>query len=208
MANKYKINIDGKWTLEDLYVFPHTFSQVYYLMYSLSPNQPDTAVERIMHAYEAFPWRGGYSAVNFYNQLKYAVPLRERPTVSSIRYASPGFLELSLMISVALNVKTLVKLVAGSLKEFNSTYHKIHTDLQKRKLLRLDVKLKELKLKRAELALVEKSTKQMANLMGIKNVKEITARTGHPFITLKILLSLYRRIRKLAEYETKGKTKL
>jgi hypothetical protein len=36
----------------------------------------------------------------------------------------------------------------------------------------------------------------------------VTKLTGHPFITLKILLSYYRRVRKLADMQAAGKIKL
>src|SRR5882672_8864911 len=141
MADHYKIRIDQRWSLEDLYIFPRTYEQVYFLNYSLRPDLSDDAAERVSRAYEAFPWRGGYSAVSFYNQLKYSVPPRQRPNVVAIRYGSPGFIELALLLAIAHSVSKLVKSVAGSIRELNATYNEIMSDLQKRKLLRLDVKM-------------------------------------------------------------------
>ncbi|HWD26627.1 MAG TPA: hypothetical protein VG387_05655, partial [Rhizomicrobium sp.] len=65
----FKIGLDGDWSLEDLYVFPRAFEQVYFAMYSLSTELGEFQAERVQRAYEIFPWQGGYSAVNFYNQL-------------------------------------------------------------------------------------------------------------------------------------------
>jgi len=208
MSDRYKINIDKRWSLEDLYVFSRTYEQVYFLAYSLLPDLPEGAVDRVSRAYQTFPWRGGYSAVNFYNQLKYSVPSTERPNVLAIRYASPGFLELGMLLGVAYSVSKLVKYVAGSLKEMNSAYNEIMTDLQKRKLLRLEVKKKEIELSQTQLRAVEEHADSMAKLLGFNGHAELTERTGHPFITLKILLSYYRRLRKLAEYQSKGKADL
>lgn len=105
----YTIDIGGEWSLEDLYVFPRTYEQVYFLIYSLLPAHYDLDVERIEHAYRAFPWQGGYSAVNFYNHLKYVTPPRERPQVILINYSSPGWLELGIILTVALNVERIIK---------------------------------------------------------------------------------------------------
>ena len=203
----YKISIDGKWTLEDLYVFPHTYEQVYYLMYSLLPQEDEFAQERIQRAYSVFPWRGGYSAVNFYNRLKYVLPRKERPAIVSIQYASPGWLELTLIVGVAFSIERLVKMIASSLKHANSTYHEIQMGLQKRKLLRIEVKRKTLQLKKEELEYIEDALSRMCALLGFRNIEELNGKTGSPHKTLKILLSFYRRIRTLAEYQSKGKTK-
>ena len=42
-------------------------------------------------------------------------------------------------------------------------------------------------------------------LLGFNNLDEINARTGHPYLSLKILLSLYRRVKTLTDYIGKGK---
>jgi hypothetical protein len=84
-------------------------------------------------------------------------------------------------------------------------YNRLMRGLSKRKLLRLKVKRKELQFKREELEYISLCASEMSRLLGFTNIDEINARTGHPYISLKILLSLYRRIRTLVNYETKGK---
>ena len=107
----YTIEIDGEWSLEDLYIFPRTFEQVYFLIYSLFPDHDEYDLERIRNAYSAFPWRGGYSAVSFYNTLKYIVPRARRPQLVSINYSSPGLMEIGLILAVATVVGRIVKLL-------------------------------------------------------------------------------------------------
>lgn len=204
-SETYTIHIDGEWTLEDLYVFPRTFEQVYFLVYSFMPDHDDQALERIHHAYRAFPWQGGYSAVNFYNQLRYVTPPRERPKVASIRYESPSWIELALIVAVAISVERIVKAIANSILHANEVYDRIVRGLQERKLLRLEAKRKELQFRKEELEFINTATKSIAGLLGFSNLAEINERTGHPYLTLKILLSLYRRVRKLAEYQGKQK---
>ena len=201
----FKVIIGGEWTLEDLYVFPRTYEQVYYLIYSLYADEYEYDLERIDYAYVAFPWQGGYSAVNFYNQLKYAVPPKDRPRIVSIQYSSPGWIELSLVIGLAVSIKHLVKPIASSLREANSTYNAIYNGLAKRKLLRIKIKREEIQLKREQLQYVQDSVQTICNLLGFKDISQLNERTGNPYKTLKILLSLYRRIRTLAEYQDKRK---
>lgn len=82
------------------------------------------------------------------------------------------------------------------------------SDLQKRKLLKLEVKSKEVELSQAQMRLVEDHANTMARLLGFKGHEELTGRTGNPFITLKILLSYYRRLRELAKFYIDGKADL
>lgn len=201
----YSIHIDGRWSLEDLYIFPRTYEQVYFLVHSLQEDLDEAAMERVTRAYQAFPWQGGYSAVNFYNQLKRITPKRERPEIASISYASPGWIEIALILSVALNVEKIVKSVCASIQVMNKTYSDIMRGMQERKLLRIEVEKSELELKKAELEYVEGAAREMAAILGIRNIDVVNDRTGHPYRTLKILLSLYRRVRILANYQSKKK---
>jgi hypothetical protein len=202
---RYPIRIDGKWSLEDLYVFPRAYEQVYFAVYSMLPGHDESDLERIHSAYRSFPWQGGYSAVNFYNQLKYVTPPKQRPQIVSIRYHSPGWIELALVLAVAVAVEKIIKSIGNSVGNANEVYGQIMRGMQERKLLRLEVKRKELDFKKAELEFIERASSSMARLFGFKDIQEIHSRTGHPYLTLKILLSLYRRVRTLIEYEQKGK---
>jgi hypothetical protein len=204
----YKIPIEGRWFLEDLYVFPRAYEQVYFLAYSLLPHEDEQIQERIQYAYSQFPWRGGYSAVNFYNNLKFTTPKKQRPQVISLQYSSPGWIELSLIIGVAVSIEKLIKTIAGSLREANSLYNEIYEGTQKRKLLRIEVKSKELELEKTHADFIMHSVGNMANLLNLQEVDQMTTKTGSPLKTLKILLSLYRRVRTLAEYKRSGKLRL
>ena len=54
-----KFPIDGKWSLEDLYVFPRAYEQVDFIFYSLIPHEDENVQERIQYAYSKYPWQGG-----------------------------------------------------------------------------------------------------------------------------------------------------
>jgi hypothetical protein len=204
----YKIKIDKRWSLEDLYIYPRAYEQVYFAFEALLPTDDKWVDSRIERAFRAFPWQGGYSAVNFYNQLKHATPKSSRPVVTEMRYASPGFIELYLSLPLAVHIASAVTAVAGSILACNKVYNQIYTDLQRRKLLRMEVEQKKIELTRDEIDLVVDSSEILANMMGIDSADAIHNRTGNPLISLKILLSVYRRIRTLAEYQNKSKANL
>lgn len=207
-ADSYRIIIDGDWSFEDLYVFPRAYEQVYFLVQALLPDRESDSSGRIEHAFSAFPWRGGYSAVNFYNQLKYATPPDERPQIVSMHKGSPGWFDLALVIAAAISVERIVRSVASSIDHAHGVYDRVVKGMIDRKLLRLDAKRKELQFRQEELTYIASSVSQIARLLGLRNVREINQLTGHPYITLKILLSLYRRVKKLVDYINKGKVSI
>src|SRR5205814_5905484 len=88
--------------------FPRAYEQCYFLYLSL--HQPNRDLEHSgNYAYEVFPWQGGYSAVDFYNRLKWAVSKRRRPRITRIEYASPGVIELGgLVVAVAVLIEKVV----------------------------------------------------------------------------------------------------
>jgi hypothetical protein len=204
----YLIQMDGRWTLDDLYRFPRTYEQIYFALDALVPSGSQGDEERVARAFQAFPWQGGYSAVNFYNQLKIATPVNVRPKVASIRYASPGWIELSLILEQAQLLAEIVGVVAASIGGCNAVYNKIISDLTKRKLLRIEVEKERISLSREELRLVKEYSEEMAELLQLGSSAAIDARTDKPLISLKILLSVYRRVRILADYKLKRKAVL
>lgn len=73
------------------------------------------------------------------------------------------------------------------------------------KLQRLEIRRRELTLQKDELEYIEHSAHIITKIFNFDNIQEINERTGHPYISLKILVSLYRRVRTLVNYEQKGK---
>ena len=205
--DNYKIEIDGKWSLEDLYKLPHAYEQVYFAFEAILPADNIDQEERIQRAFTAFPWRGGYSAVNSYNRLKWATPKQRRPKLVSAKYSSLGWIELFLDQAPAMQLAATITTVSLAIGSCNSTYNAIFRDLQKRKLLRMEVESKKIALSKEQIAFVKECTNEVANILGINTVDALEDRTQDPLISLKILMSVYRRIRLLAEYVNKRKAK-
>jgi hypothetical protein len=184
---RYEIGLDGRWSFEDLYQFSKTYEQVYFFAYSITESQqanlPDKSFPPgVNYTYKRFPWHGGFSAVHFYDRLTAAVPYELRPEILAIEKKSPGYLAVGLWVSTAWSVAYVVRKIAESLKNCNDVYNAVMKDMSERKLMKL--------------------------MLGFKNQAAVTKLTGHPFITLKILLSYYRRVRKLADMQAAGKIKL
>jgi hypothetical protein len=114
-------------------------------------------------------------------------------------------MELTLALSIAMNIQQIVKHICASIRDVNATYNEIMKDMSKRELLRIKNKKEMLQLNKSELAFVNVCSTKMLEIMKIGSVEELDKNTGHPYISLKILLSLYRRIRTLAKYQLEGK---
>src|SRR5262245_13161131 len=138
-----RLQLDGDWGLYDFADFGRGYSQAYSLLYVLM-FVDDEGDGRLEHAFTAYPWRGGYSAVNFYQSVQYRVPRRERPRVQAIRYESPGWMDLTRATAAATAVRQGVKALVNSLDEANRVYNQIYKDMQDRKLTRINIKRQEL----------------------------------------------------------------
>jgi hypothetical protein len=99
MANidSYRIEIDGEWTLNDLHEFPYAYTQAYSFLYSVILNET-VEDERLRITFVAHPWRGGFSAVNFFHYLYELIPAAERPkrNLNSVFLAGLDRVELGL----------------------------------------------------------------------------------------------------------------
>jgi hypothetical protein len=102
----------------------------------------------------------------------------------------------------------IVAAVGGSIAGCNALYNKIMNDLQRRKLLRIEVEKEKIALGHEELKLIGEYNKQMAEMLQLGSPDALDERTGKPLVSLKILLSVYRRVRTLAEYRNKHKALL
>ena len=205
----YQIPIGGNWTLEDLYVFPRAYEQCYFAYLALSqPEVPAFRDDRIILAFEAFPWQGGYSAVDFYNQLKWAVPKRRRPRVTRIRYSSPGLIELGgLVVSVAVIIEKVIHTLCNAAKDANRTYSAIYRDMQRRKLLKIKTENEIRKLTATERRVIGEHVEELAGILDV-DLALLNEKTSSSYKSLKILLSLFRRVRSLALFQKNGKLRL
>jgi hypothetical protein len=207
--DRYRILIDREWLLTDLYRFPHVYFQVYSLIGALQGLKDESVDwERVTGAFYRYPWRGGYSAVNFYQNLYAAIPKTARPRIAAIRYESPGYIDLALWTLIAVSIKRMVKAIVDSAGAINDLYTSIYKGLHDRRLMRLDLKEKELQLTRQELQFVRESMDDLANAMQFKEFVELKELGPNELSRLKILLSLYRRLRVLAQYSSEGKVEL
>ena len=201
-----KLYMDGEWDLMILSGFGRQYDQVYSLFYVID-HRSDLSGDRAVKAFRKFPWVGGWSVVDFYEDLRLSVPHNRRPRIVSLKYESPGHIELATTPAVAAAVGKTVKHVSQSLTHANAVYNRIYNEAKRRKLLSRDVKHRELALAEGQMRFAEAGFRELANVMVIEERQRaaIEQLTANSLVRLKILLSAYRRIRDLAEHQASGR---
>ena len=206
--NVYRVLLGGRWKLEDLYAFPHAFSQCYAFIYCLDSELDPRDRDRINYAFEGYPWKGGYSYVNIYTVLQHQVPPHHRPTIKSISYASPGWLDLLLNPDVALQVAKSVGILAGSVVAAAKAYATAMKYIAQVAVDRRRAELTEMQLTRQQRKVFMTMCDDVAKFLGFKSIKELHQHTGNPEVSLKLLTAHYRLIGQLVEFVQNGKASL
>ena len=207
-ATKTKLRLDGRWNLEELSEATRDYTQLYGFAYSLLADLPIARREEIDYIYGKFLWRGGYSTVNFFDQLFHKIPPNLRPEVERIQYASPGFIELSELLLVASIVAGIVKKVCDAINNAHDTYRRVQKGSVDLKLAKIDLANKELELTQRQIAFCESSAKSLIEVFGLTEGQEhlIDQRVqGNAVMKHKILMSVFRRVDRLAKKQNEGK---
>jgi hypothetical protein len=223
LVGHYRINLDGTWLFEEISELPHLYLQVYGFFAEMEAPRPEVDFEYLPSQPIDFrrfnyPWAGGWSAANFYRGLVRNLRDDAVPRVVQIQFASPGFIELSLWLAAAAAVRRCINETAKTASIVNKTYDEIYKGMHARQLLALDVRKKTLELAGEEMAFVAKARKQLANAIGLtEREAEGAVRLGpgtseqvlekNDLGTVKMLMSLTRRIIGLAKFEEDGKAK-
>ncbi|GBC61773.1 hypothetical protein DENIS_2735 [Desulfonema ishimotonii] len=196
----YRILINNDWKLDDLYSFPRNYSQVYLFIYSLQNLlKKNIDFEKLKNSFQAHPWKGGYSALNFYDSLNYI----HRPEISSIQYASPGWIELKLFIPSAISIRKIITSFLDNSDALIEMYNRTIKELRLRRLTKIDARNAYLTPENA--LFIKETIKKFSQLMDFQYTEQLDNLTENPLISLKILLSFYRRVKNLSVYSIEGK---
>lgn len=202
----HKIYIEGKWDIYDLHIFPYGYAQIYSFLYALSaaenPKSP------FMRASQRYPWRGGYSTINYYFEIYGHIPEAERPQIRRLEYASPGFIELGAVILLVTQIDRILTSAFVSWNKLDTIYDEIQKRNRKRRKEEIKLKELELKVKEEDERFAIKRCREMAELLGLDNPERLNKLHTDPVVRLKILLSFYRRLRRLLFFIAERKVKI
>jgi hypothetical protein len=202
----YRIEMDGRWGLKDLYDFPHALSQTYAYTYCFETDLPARDAERIDLALQGYPWGGGYSVVNMYFVLQNQVPKQYRPQISSIQYASPGWIDLLAHLDVIVKVAGSVAAIAASAVATTKSYSAIQKILQDIRTQRAKSKVQQLQLTRQQVQEMYGLCNDLSQTLGYKQFDDLVNRAdGNTETAAKMLSAQYRRLSVIADYHENGK---
>ncbi|MFM5529681.1 hypothetical protein [Aeromonas veronii] len=200
-----KIILDERWKLEDFSILTKEYQQLYGFFHALR------AIDEGRFSgleFERMPWLGGGSVVGFFSIIGKFVHPEDQPVVRRIQYASPGVIELTLLVEVAKDIGIIVTALASAITSIAGTYHLIYSQYQKRKLTQLKIKDLEAKQLREEISFVKDSILELHEKFNL-SPQQISAlqklSKGDELVQLKMLLALYRRAMPIAELQVSNK---
>lgn len=206
MPETTTIKIDGRWTFDEFAEFSKRYTQVYSFIHSLHPEA--THRSNVARLYGDYPWRGGFSALNFYNELYRYIPRDERPAIRRLSYSSPGIIELDQVVAVAAVAGAVILSASIAAKRLAEGYSIIQREIRKRRLSKVNLQRQELELVRAQMEFIKTSYEWFSSELAIPEelLDVLAARAdGDTLAQLKMLLSLYRRIVPIADLQRKEK---
>ncbi|EGU38032.1 hypothetical protein [Vibrio splendidus] len=199
------ILLDERWKLEDFTVLTKEYQQLYGFFHALRAIDEGKLSNL---EFERMPWLGGGSVVGFFSIVGKFVNHDDQPVVNRIQYASPGYIELTLLTEVAKDISIIVSALAGAITSAAGTYHVIYSQYQKRKLTQLKIKDLKAEQLRNEITFVKESVLELHETFKL-NPKQVKAlhklSKGDELVQLKMLLALYRRAKPVAELQTQNK---
>ena len=192
----HKIRIAGEWDIQDLYIFPYRYSQLYSFLYALSTvkNPKDNL---FVEASERPPWEGGFSTVNFYREIYRLIPEEERPQIKRMEYASPGFIEISAVVLIVTQIDRILTTAFSSWNKLDAIYDEIEKRRKKRQKEKFKVKEMERKAKEEDVKFAVKICKELSEALGLENSEQLNKLNSDEIVRLKILLTFYRRLEPL-----------
>ena len=199
------VHIDGRWGINDLRKFSDLVQDCYAFVFALTGRGSQATKDKISALFQKYPWRGGYSAVNFFDDLYRHIPVGQRAAINSIQYASPGTIELRMNTEAATAIQRLCSKINANDESVVDAYKDVHDWLAERSWLGRSAS--DLRLSPSDRTELIGAVSRLAEAFGLASQKQYVLELGNsdPLAAVKILLAYYRRLEGLADYVATGK---
>lgn len=198
-----QIKIDGRWGLDDLRTFSDRLQDAYAFVYAMKSESQSTTSR--MHAlFSKHPWRGGYSSLNFFNEVYAAIPHKEAARIREMHYASPGRILIDVNASVAEYMVHLLREMSSS-TETDNAYKNIRSSLRRKKWL--GKAKSDIELSSHDIVALKEHSYEFAGFLHLEDKFERVNSFADqdPLAAVKILLAFYRKMSDLLSYIQTGK---
>ncbi len=199
------VQIDGRWGIDDLRRFSDLVQDSYAFVFALSGLGGEKSKREIQSLFHRYPWRGGFSSVNFFDDLYRLIPSPQRASITRIQYASPGEIDLRMNEEVAIALRGIVARINDGQNEPFAAYQEVRRYLQERGWLG---KAKgDLRLSPEDDTFLLQQFKILCGAFSLSTRESdiLELASSDPLSAVKILLAYYRRVAALADYVATGK---
>lgn len=207
VVNHRTVHIDGRWGIEDLRKFSNLVQDCYAFVYALSGKGTQTVKWHISSLFSKYPWRGGFSSVNFFDELYKKIPTNERAIIKRIQYASPGQMEFRMDADIGDSIRSFVENLNSQDGVAAKSYDEARSWLRAKRWL--GKAADDLELSDSDVAALLERVSILALNFGLRNSVEdiVSLASSDPLAAVKILLAYYRRLANLADYVATGKAR-
>jgi hypothetical protein len=202
-----RILVDGNWEISDFNDLYGGFSDLYSFTDGLEKfEDPNTAAEVRRTIVRAFDkqWQGGGSYGSFYRSMRGAQAPSERIGLSGFEYHSPGFVDLEGRADLLNSVTNVLQEFGRKQVELAKGYKDLYNYLQVNKLLSLPADRFD---RRSPLAKsIEQRAAEFSEVLPASKWETLMRLAGgDQLVAAKVLLSLYRRINRLNDFQLQGR---
>lgn len=197
----YTLDVDGQWFFEDLAKIPKYYIQMYSFFYSLVHLGRQSVRSNAHDIYRRFPWRGGFSSVNFYRQLQSVIPSLHEPEVTEMHYASPGKIQLELLSDVAERLRDSLATATDNASELETLRKEFGNVQRAERWADVDGTLTSIRISKELRPYLKNTLDRTCDLLGISEyADDIRTLAGNDLVAVKIVLSYSRRVTKLTGF--------
>jgi hypothetical protein len=201
--------LDGNWEASDYSKLVRQVGSLYafYLAIQRLKSATSSAIQKsnLRKAFTEYPFRGGSSYVNFYNDLIGALAFHERVATGAIQKASPGFIDVEGDMATLGQVVDAMKHFQAGYETLEPQYKFLHEFLSS--LDFLTAAPDQIKLTTSTARSIEGHARKLADGMGL-SYDVIDQLAGNPLSTAKIVLAHYRRLDRYFLFFAEGRARL
>ncbi|GCE90386.1 hypothetical protein MSKU15_1987 [Komagataeibacter diospyri] len=210
--DSYNVRIDGNWELPEFSSFGEKMSTVYSFLHSIrtleciSLQTRQETISKLENTFSDHPWEGGFSYVHFYRDLYESIPQRDRLNVDKIQYASPGFIKLDGNRNTFDDLDDALNSMQKNYYNAHEKYSNLYQILRKSDLLRArhdeQTPTGTLQLQKIVADLLTAICNDIS-LRGLENIYKSCEENW--ITTAKIVMSYFRRLKKLFVFYSEGR---
>lgn len=194
-AKVYPLLLNGDWNSDQLALVQRRFMDTYALLSQHTKRAADTE-KKILD----FPWKGGFSSLHFYNELKKGI--RNFISLRAITYASPGYIEFNADRSISLILKKNVDTYIANKEKTDHIYKNLSNYISEEKFKDTEEKVV---LNKKQEETLEKLSIDLLDNYSEPSWDWIREISSDSYKSTQITRSYYRKIKELSGFVEDGR---